>query len=103
MQKDRANGVLIVPLWRSAIYWPLLCSNGNFIPNVVDWIDLPKNKENYTPCRNGTGIFGTENLKFRMLALRIIFLSLTLILPALPLFAFLPNHVNFSVMAYKVQ
>lgn len=75
MQKDRATGVLIVPLWRSASFWPLLVRNGNFISNIVDWIDLPTNKENYISCINGSGIFGTENLKFRMLALRVIFLS----------------------------
>jgi hypothetical protein len=73
MQLDKANGVLIVPLWESANFWPLLCQKGKFISNIVDWIDLPTNKENYTVCKNGKGIFGNENLKFRMLALRIMF------------------------------
>ncbi|XP_053382628.1 uncharacterized protein LOC128549601 [Mercenaria mercenaria] len=73
MQSDKISGVLIVPSWSSANFWPLLCVGGRFISNVVDWIELPTNKENYTACINGAGIFGNEKLKFKMLALRLIF------------------------------
>jgi hypothetical protein len=73
MQSDKANGVLVVPLWESANFWPLLNQGNRFISNVIDWIDLPTNKESYISCKNGKGIFGNGNLKFRMLALRVIF------------------------------
>ena len=32
MMVDRARGVLVVPQWTSAVFWPLLCPNGHFIP-----------------------------------------------------------------------
>ena len=70
---DCVGGVLVVPMWKSALYWPLLCHNGQFISAVIDWVDLPTNKECYVPCKNGNGIFGNENLRFRMLALNLSF------------------------------
>ena len=45
MINDRAIGVLIIPCWRSAAFWPILCPDGRFVPSVVDWFDLPINKE----------------------------------------------------------
>ena len=44
MMLDRATGVLIIPCWKSAAFWPILCPDGNFIPSVIDWFDLPTNK-----------------------------------------------------------
>ncbi|MCG7876850.1 MAG: DNA N-6-adenine-methyltransferase [Candidatus Thiodiazotropha endolucinida] len=70
----RAYGVLVLPLWRSANFWPLLCcEDGYFIHNVTDVADLPTDKLSYVPCKNGRGIFGNTDLKFRMLALRLDF------------------------------
>ena len=38
----KAQGTLIVPLWRSAPYWPLLCPDGsNLVEFVDDWYNLP--------------------------------------------------------------
>ena len=66
------KGVLIIPEWRSASFWPLLCDDkGHFRSFVQDMIYLPTKKEHYKPCRNGVGIFGNEDLKFNMLALYI--------------------------------
>ena len=73
MELDRAKGVLVVPLWNSAVFWPILCPNGNFIPNVKDWIDLPTKKEFYVSSLTGKGIFGNIDLQFRMLVLSIDF------------------------------
>ncbi|MEW8544359.1 MAG: reverse transcriptase domain-containing protein [Candidatus Thiodiazotropha sp.] len=70
---DRATGVLVIPCWRSAPFWPILCPDGKFIPNVIDWFDLPTSKEFYTRCKNGRGMFGNADLKFRMLALKMNF------------------------------
>jgi len=54
-------------------FWPFLCQSGVFIPQVVDWIDLPreKKKQFYIKCKNGKEIIGNADLHFRMLALRI--------------------------------
>ena len=69
-----AYGVIVLPLWRSANFWPLLCcEDGYFIYNVTDIIDLPTNKSSYVPCQNGKDNFGSTDLKFRMLALRLDF------------------------------
>lgn len=74
MQCCKARGVLVVPEWALANYWLLLSNNrGVFRTFVIDWIYLPTYKRYYTPCKNGVGIFGNENLKFNMLALYIDF------------------------------
>ena len=73
MRYDRASGVLVVPLWMSSSFWPLLWRDNDFIENVLDWFDLPQDKDFYIPCKNGSGIFGNEDLKFRMLALKLKF------------------------------
>lgn len=41
--------------------------------HVKDLFDLPLQKHYYIPCNDGSGIFGNEDLKFRMLALKIAF------------------------------
>ena len=73
MKFDNVKGVMVVPLWQSASFWPLIWNGTSFIDNVIDWIDLPGQKEYYIPCKNNSGIFGKENLKFRMLALKMDF------------------------------
>jgi hypothetical protein len=74
MESCKARGVLVAPEWKSANYWPMLCGPvGVFRPFVKDWIYLPVNKHSYTPCINGVGIFGNEDLRFSMMALYIDF------------------------------
>ena len=70
MESCRAKGILVIPEWRSANFWPLICTNhGEMKSFILDWMHLPTEKCYYTPCKNGTGIFGNEDLKFNMLAL----------------------------------
>ena len=73
LEVDQVQGVLVVPFWKSAVFWPLLCPNGRFISNIVDMIDLPGERSFYVKCKNGRGIFGNTDLHFRMLALMINF------------------------------
>ena len=74
MSVCRAYGVLVVPLWRSSSFWPMLClQDGSFMHWVKDTLDLPTVKSSYTPCKIGQGIFGNTYLKFRMLALKLDF------------------------------
>ena len=71
MKQCKAFGTLIVPFWQSASFWPCLCPNGrNFIDQVVEWVDLPTEKEFYIPGKSKKGIFGNSDLTFRMIALR---------------------------------
>ncbi|XP_048243125.1 uncharacterized protein LOC125376006 [Haliotis rufescens] len=73
MKWSKAKGTLIVPAWYSANYWPLLCPNGIFIPQVWDFCYLPREREAYVPGRCQGGIFGIEHLHFNMLALKMQF------------------------------
>ena len=74
MKQCNAVGTLIVPCWRSASFWPMLCPGGDgFIDQVKGYIYLPTKKEFYSPGKSNKAIFGNVDLTFRMLALRIDF------------------------------
>ena len=69
-----AQGTLVLPVWSSASFWPLLLSDSGqgFAHFIKETLLLPTGKEYYTTgaCNS---IFGREDLKFDMLALRIDF------------------------------
>ena len=68
-----ACGTLIVPLWLSAPFWPMLTYDGvHFRDFVTDYMDIPTYKECFTAgfCNS---VFGNEDLGFRVLALRVDF------------------------------
>lgn len=70
MKFCKARGVLVVPKWKTANYWPLICpENGEFASGIKDLMCLPTSKEFYTPCQNKIGMFGVKNLSFDMLAI----------------------------------
>ncbi|CAC5387767.1 unnamed protein product [Mytilus coruscus] len=49
MRQCFAHGTLVLPLWKSASFWPMLCPTGEgFIKEVKGCIDLPTNKKFYT-------------------------------------------------------
>jgi hypothetical protein len=50
MKQCRAYGTVVLPMWKSASFWPMLCPAGDgFIKEVVGVSDLPTNKHNYIP------------------------------------------------------
>ena len=68
-----ACGTLIVPLWYSAPFWPMLtCDGVSFRDFIVAFMDLPTRKDAFT-CGLCNSVFGHEDLSFRMLALRVDF------------------------------
>ena len=72
MRSCCAQGTLIVPLWRSAPFWPLLTTDGSHLAHFVeDWVDLPPLKTTFCMGRHSSGVFGRENLNFRVSAVRI--------------------------------
>ena len=73
MRSCCAQGSLIVSLWRFAPLWPLITSDSLLL--VVDWVDLPPLKSDFCIGRHSSGVFGREDLNFRILALRINFTS----------------------------
>ena len=73
MRNCKASGSLVVPLWRSAPFWPMICPDGErFASFIVDWMELPTFEEAYI-SGNCNSVFGNENLNFRMIALRVHF------------------------------
>lgn len=70
----RAAGTLIVPLWRSAHFWTIICDDGVHFSNFVhDWYVLPHIPNLFIRGKAKNCIFGNGQLKFIMLALRIDF------------------------------
>ena len=70
----RAAGTLIVPLWRSAHFWTIICDDGLHFSNFVhDWCVLPHIPNLFIRGKAKNSIFGNGQLKFIMLALRIDF------------------------------
>ncbi|CAG2242111.1 unnamed protein product [Mytilus edulis] len=74
MRQCFAHGTLVLPLWKSASFWPMLCPTGEgFIKEVKGCIDLPTNKKFYTSGKGNKSVFGNIDLPFRVLALRLDF------------------------------
>ena len=59
---------LIVPVWPSASFWPILHSD-RISQFVRGCFDLPTSKSCYVAGKINSGLFGTADLKFRMLAI----------------------------------
>ena len=52
MRTCKASGSLIVPLWHSAPFWPMVCPDGEcFTSFIVDWMELCTFKEAYISRR----------------------------------------------------
>ena len=52
MRNCKASGTLIVPLWHSTPFWPMICADGvNFSDFIINWMDIPSSKEAFTPDR----------------------------------------------------
>jgi hypothetical protein len=54
MKQCRAYGTVVLPMWKSASFWPMLCPAGDgFIKEVMGVSDLPTNKHSYIPGNTG--------------------------------------------------
>lgn len=74
IRQCRAYGTVVLPLWKSASFWPFLCPSGDgFISQVIGFEYLPTNKEGFTSGKGRSSVFGNIDLPFRMLALRLDF------------------------------
>ena len=69
-RKCQAKGTLVVPLWRSASFWPLLCVDRHQLsPFIHDWADIPLSGDTLIPGKQGSTLFkGMPNT--RILALK---------------------------------
>ena len=74
MKQCSAYGTVILPLWKSANFWPFLCPSGDgYIQEVVQVIDLPTNKSTFLPGKGNKSVFGKIDLPFRVIAIRLDF------------------------------
>ena len=72
MRLFSAKGALIVPVWKSAHFWPLLCSDGVHWSNFIhDWAILPNFPHLFIACKAKNSILGCKPLLFVSVALRI--------------------------------
>lgn len=72
MKDGRASGTLIVTLWKSAYFWPLLCSDGVHLNSfVAERMYLPRRPDLFVKGRAKHKFFATEQFSSRCLALRI--------------------------------
>ena len=70
----RATGTLVVPLWRSAHFWTIICDDGVHFSNFVhDWFILPQIPNLFVRGKAKNCLFGNGELNFMVLALRIDF------------------------------
>ena len=89
-----AKGTLIVPLWKSAHFWPILSSDGlHWSPFIHDWVILPNFPNLFTRGKVKNSIFGGRPLSFVTLALRIDF-SIS------PRFDSISSRVSFRVPCF---
>ena len=75
MKSRSARGSLVVPLWRSAYFWTLLCSDGVHWNNFVhDWVVLPPFSEVFIQGRAKNKFFSSSPNNSPVVALYIDFL-----------------------------
>ena len=70
----KAVGTLVVPMWKSSHFWVLLYNDGkHWNAFVHDWVTLPKSKNLFIRGKAKNHLFGSKDLSFSMVALRLNF------------------------------
>ena len=66
----KARGVLIIPLWKGAVFWPCLCPDGiHSAKCVTDWVALPEfNSPATVKGRTYNSMFHGQLLSFKLIA-----------------------------------
>lgn len=74
MTESRANGTVIIPYWPSAAWWPLLVkAKDTFADWVMDWWEIPCQKDTFLPGSVDSQVFCVGFPAYRILALRVCF------------------------------
>lgn len=73
MDHGQEYGTLVIPLWTSAPWWPLITKDGRHPESfVLNWMDIPQSANIFIPAKPGACIFsGKPN--YRVLALKVSF------------------------------
>ena len=70
----KADGTLVIPLWKSSYFWLLPCDDGRHWNTFVhDWVALPIFKQLFVRGKAKNGLFGARELSFIVIALCITF------------------------------
>jgi hypothetical protein len=72
LRQDKAKGILIVPVWKSAPYWPIIHTKGIVHKFIKDIHYLPQKYCIFTGAGK-SGVFADNPLQFKMVALRMVF------------------------------
>ena len=72
MQCCKAEGTLVVPLWKSSPFWPILCPDGaNFAWFVVGCVELPQMEMLFIPGQSSVALFDGKVPNTPVLAVRL--------------------------------
>ena len=65
------KGVLIIPLWKGASFWPCICPDRIHLSKyVIDWVGVPEfHLAATTKGRSYNSLFHGEKLEFKLIAL----------------------------------
>lgn len=69
IKEDKAFGYLIIPMWKLASFWPILCQGGEKFCDFVK--NLPKDRQFFMSGRSVGSMFGNIDLNLSMLGLYI--------------------------------
>lgn len=73
LKHGREFGTLIIPLWTSASWWPLVTRDGTQPAAFVhDWVEIPPSEDMFIPATSGASLFSGKP-SYRVLALRVSF------------------------------
>lgn len=73
MEHGMETGTLVVPLWTSASWWPLITTDGTQPEAFIqDWVEIPSSEDMFLPATSGASLFSGRPC-YRVLALRVAF------------------------------
>ena len=72
----KAVGTLVIPMWKSSCFWILRCDDGkHWNAFVHDWVILPKFEHLFIRGKAKNHVFGSKDLSFSVVALRVNFVQ----------------------------
>ena len=72
----KAVGTLVIPTWKSSYFWILLCDDGKHWNALVhNWVILPKFGYLFIRGKVKNHVFGSKDLSFSVVALRVNFVQ----------------------------
>ena len=70
MESEKCVGTLIIPEWKSAAFWPLIVAEEGVYKDFIKSMYILPCSGSVKQGRGNNGMFGTDPLSFRLLALR---------------------------------